>query len=79
MLLAAGLYEPAVKELEFARAKWGDSPGITATIAWANKQMAAAESGTEPVRPRARLDHADEAGVSAVHGCAAATSCRERS
>jgi soluble lytic murein transglycosylase len=46
MLLAAGLYEPAVKELEFARAKWGDSPGITATIAWANRQMAAAASGT---------------------------------
>jgi soluble lytic murein transglycosylase len=45
-LLAAGLYEPAVKELEFARAKWGDSPAITATIAWANKQMAASESGT---------------------------------
>ena len=45
-LLAVGLYEPAVKELEFARAKWGDSPGISATIAWANKQMAAAESGT---------------------------------
>ena len=45
-LLAAGLYEPAVKELEFARAKWGDSSGITATIAWANKQMAASESGT---------------------------------
>ena len=35
-----------MKELEFARAKWGDSPGITATIAWANKQMAAAESGS---------------------------------
>jgi soluble lytic murein transglycosylase len=46
MLLAAGLYEPAVKELEFARAKSGDSPAITATIAWANKQMAASESGT---------------------------------
>jgi soluble lytic murein transglycosylase len=46
MLLAAGLYEPAVRELEFARAKWGDSPGITATIAWANRQMAASESGT---------------------------------
>jgi len=46
-LLAAGLYEPAVKELEFAKAKWGDSPGITATIAWANKQMAASESGSE--------------------------------
>lgn len=47
MLLAAGLYEPAVKELEFARAKWGDSPAITATIAWANKQMAAGESGSD--------------------------------
>jgi soluble lytic murein transglycosylase len=47
MLLAAGLYEPAVKELEFARAKWGDSPGITATIAWANKQMAAGETGAD--------------------------------
>lgn len=47
MLLAAGLYEPAVKELEFARAKWGDSPAITATLAWANKQMAAAESGSK--------------------------------
>ena len=46
-LLAAGLYEPAIKELEFARAKWGDSPGITATIAWANKQLAASESGTD--------------------------------
>jgi soluble lytic murein transglycosylase len=45
-LLALGLYEPAVKELEFARAKWGDSPAITATLAWANKQMAASESGT---------------------------------
>jgi soluble lytic murein transglycosylase len=46
MLLAAGLYEPAVKELEFARTKWGDSPGISATIAWANKQMSASESGS---------------------------------
>jgi soluble lytic murein transglycosylase len=45
MLLALGLYEPAVKELEFARTRWGDSPPITATIAWANKQMAASESG----------------------------------
>ncbi len=47
MLLAIGMYEPAIKELEFARATWGDSPAITATIAWANKQMAASESGTE--------------------------------
>ena len=45
MLLVLGLYEPAVKELEFARAKWGDSPAITATLAWANKQMAASETG----------------------------------
>ena len=44
-LLALGLYEPAVKELEFAQLKWGDSPAITATIAWAHKQMAAGESG----------------------------------
>jgi soluble lytic murein transglycosylase len=47
MLLALGLYEPAVKELEFARAKWGDSPAITATLAWANRQMADGESGSE--------------------------------
>jgi soluble lytic murein transglycosylase len=46
MLLAARLYEPAIKELEFARAKWGDSPAITATIAWANRQMSASESGS---------------------------------
>jgi soluble lytic murein transglycosylase len=45
-LLAAGLYEPALKELEFARAKWGDSPAITATLAWTNRQMAASKSGT---------------------------------
>ena len=45
-LLAAGLYEPAVKELEFALKKWGDSPAIGATIAWANYQRSAAETGT---------------------------------
>ena len=46
-LLALGLYEPAVKELEFAARKWGEKPAITATIAWANKQMAASESGSK--------------------------------
>jgi soluble lytic murein transglycosylase len=46
-LLALGLYDPAIKELEFARAKWGDSPPITATLAWANKQMSAGESGQQ--------------------------------
>jgi peptidoglycan lytic transglycosylase len=45
-LLALGLYEPAVKELEFARARWGDSPSLVATLAWANKQLAAPESGS---------------------------------
>jgi soluble lytic murein transglycosylase len=45
-LLALGLYEPAAKELEFARAKWGDSPAITATLAWTHKQMAVGETGT---------------------------------
>ena len=47
VLLALGLYEPAIKELEFARAKWGESPAVTATIAWANKQMAVSQSGSE--------------------------------
>jgi soluble lytic murein transglycosylase len=46
-LLALGLYDAAMNELEFARAKWGDSPGIAATMAWANKQKAASASGTE--------------------------------
>jgi soluble lytic murein transglycosylase len=45
-LLALGLYEPAVKELEFARKKWGDSPAIGATIAWANHQQSLTETGT---------------------------------
>jgi soluble lytic murein transglycosylase len=47
MLLALGLYEPAVKELEFAQIKWGGSPAVTATIAWANKQMAVGEAGQQ--------------------------------
>ena len=46
-LLALGLYEPATKELEFARAKRGDSPAITATLAWINRQMAGSESGSQ--------------------------------
>jgi soluble lytic murein transglycosylase len=35
-LLALNLYEPAVKELEFAQKTWGGSPAIDATLAWAN-------------------------------------------
>ena len=45
-LLALGLYEPAVQEIEHARLKWGESPALTASLAWANKQMAASESGS---------------------------------
>jgi soluble lytic murein transglycosylase len=45
-LLALGLYQPAVEELEFAKEKWGESPAILATLAWTNKQMAASETGS---------------------------------
>jgi len=45
-LLALGLYEPAVNELEFAQSQWGASPVVTASLAWANKQMAASETGS---------------------------------
>jgi len=44
-LLALDLYDPALKELEFARANWGDSPVLQATVAWTNKQKSAGEKG----------------------------------
>jgi peptidoglycan lytic transglycosylase len=37
-LLALNLYEPALKELEFAQKKLGGSPAIDATLAWVNWQ-----------------------------------------
>jgi soluble lytic murein transglycosylase len=46
-LLALNLYEPALKELEFAQKKWGDSPAIGATLAWVNMQRSSAESGMD--------------------------------
>jgi soluble lytic murein transglycosylase len=42
-LLALNLYEPAVKELEFAQKQWGGSPAIDATMAWANWQRSFSE------------------------------------
>jgi soluble lytic murein transglycosylase len=33
-LLAAGLYDDALNEVEYARKEWGDSPALLATIAW---------------------------------------------
>jgi soluble lytic murein transglycosylase len=44
-LLAMNLYEPALKELEFAENKWGELPAIDATIAWVNWQRSTGESG----------------------------------
>ena len=42
-LLALNLYEPALKELEFAQRAWGDSPAISATMAWINLQRSSGE------------------------------------
>ena len=46
-LLALDLYDPALKELEFAARNWGDSPVDQATVAWINRQKAAFEKGTQ--------------------------------
>jgi len=46
-LLAMDLYEPALKEIEFAQKNWGDSPVDLATIAWIDRQKAPAEKSTE--------------------------------
>ncbi len=40
------LYDPALKELEYARQNWGDSPVLQATTAWINRQKSFAEKGT---------------------------------
>jgi peptidoglycan lytic transglycosylase len=46
-LLASDLYDPALKELEFAVRNWGDSPAQQATIAWIDRQKAPSEKGTQ--------------------------------
>ena len=45
-LLAMDLYDPALKELEFATANWGDSPVLQATTAWINNRKSLSETGT---------------------------------
>jgi soluble lytic murein transglycosylase len=45
-LLAVNMYDPALKELEFAQKKWGASPAIDATVAWLNwRRSFGADSG----------------------------------
>jgi soluble lytic murein transglycosylase len=46
-LLALNLYEPALKELQFAQKRFGDSPAISATIAWVNAQRSADKTGMD--------------------------------
>jgi soluble lytic murein transglycosylase len=45
MLLAAGLYDTALNELQYARKVWGDSSAIQATVAWTDQQMSRGEIG----------------------------------
>lgn len=45
-LLALALYDPALKEMEYAQENWGQSPVVQATIAWTNRQKSASEKGT---------------------------------
>jgi soluble lytic murein transglycosylase len=47
-LLELGLYEQAVKELQYAQKKWGDSPALQATLAWAYRRQGEREPGGQP-------------------------------
>jgi soluble lytic murein transglycosylase len=44
-LLALDLYDPALKEVDFARASWGDSAVLQATTAYINRQKSFSEKG----------------------------------
>jgi len=50
-LVGLGLYEAAIKELEYAQRAWGDSPAIQATVAWVRHAQAPGETAPE------RFDH----------------------
>src|SRR4030095_4235037 len=39
-LMAAGLFDDALKEVQFAQRTWGDSPALQATSAWIRAQQA---------------------------------------
>jgi soluble lytic murein transglycosylase len=41
-LMLAGLYDAALKEVQFAQGTWGDSPALQATSAWIRAQQASA-------------------------------------
>jgi soluble lytic murein transglycosylase-like protein len=50
-LVALGLYDVALKELQFAQRAWGNSPPVEATIAWIRHEQAQNETAPE------RFDH----------------------
>jgi soluble lytic murein transglycosylase len=50
-LVAVELYDPALKELAYAKLAWGDSPPIEATTAWIRHEQAQHETAPE------RFDH----------------------
>ena len=47
-LLGAGLYDQAIKELQYAQKVWGDSSAIQATLAWTYQKQGQAEKGGWP-------------------------------
>lgn len=50
-LIALELYDPAIKELQYAQRAWGNSPPVEATIAWIRHEQAQHETAPE------RFDH----------------------
>ncbi len=46
-LAAAGLYEDALKEVQYAQQVWGDSPQLLATSAWIRHRQGLGLTGTE--------------------------------
>ena len=50
-LVGLEMYDPALKELQYAQRKWGNTPAIEATIAWIRHEQAQNETAPE------RFDH----------------------
>ena len=50
-LVGIGMYDSALKELQYAQRAWGDTPAIEATIAWIRHEQAQNETAPE------RFDH----------------------
>jgi soluble lytic murein transglycosylase len=51
LLVGLDMYDPALKELQYAQRAWGDAPAIAATIAWIRHEQAQNETAPE------RFDH----------------------